>query len=156
MSASVPVFASGGSLRADDLNAIASAARGGSPSVGGGIAEVWCRVLAVLIDPGDAGDNGAYSPASVRYDIRPFGGASLTGITGDFTDRAPELGRPVRDDELLIYPAAVGDLCKVILVPPPPAGGSGVDGPAFAARLWILTETIAAGACDDVADGGGL
>jgi len=169
----VPQLRPGGAVTASTLNRIAAAAaRGGDRTAvpARPAARVPCVVRAVIIadgaevfppPSGQAGGSDAHLPSDIGYDVDPIGGALAWGFAppdGEsmplFRGLTPEMGRPVRDDEAPIHPAAEGDLCEVWLLP---ADGDPVDqgASAFArVALSIMTEAPAYG-CDDGADGGG-
>ena len=114
----------------------ATDARAGDPMLLGKIAAVNLS--------GGATPGQPTAAANVTYDVSVYGRSDYPD--GTFAGLTPEMGRPVRGEaaDPDIWPAEVGDLCRVWIV------NDGPDDPA--PRLEIVTEQIAFEACDS---GGG-
>lgn len=100
------------------------------------------RVIALSGAPGRAIDavitaapeEAPTAPAECVYDAQAVGraGLRLTGVT-------PAYGRPTRNDEWMLWPARVGDRCRIVRERD--AEGRATD------RLEVMTEAIAKRRC---------
>lgn len=98
----------------------------------------WARITAVDVDAGAAGlpgAPGAHFPDDIRYTAVELGRPEA-----EMGPAYPDFGRPVRNNEARVYPAAVGDLCLILKDP-----GGGVIRP----RLMLLpgSEVVARRKC---------
>lgn len=88
-----------------------------------------------------SGGSGPAVASTFTYSVKAFGRPELPEYTG----LTPTAGRPVQsgDSTTEIYPAAVGDRCRLFLEP----DGDGTSTP----KLWIGTETLAFEDCGSAA-----
>lgn len=91
--------------------------------------------------------------SEIRYDVSVIGRPEFGTADGPGQDRAlrgmeAELGRPVKDDEVELWPCRVGDPCWVVRLP----GGPGADG---VARLVLRVDSEASAWAPCAGEGGG-
>lgn len=99
--------------------------------------DFWGRITAVH----GASGTEPVTPSDVRYS------AATDDGTFAIQQAEPRLGRPVRNDEVSVWPARVGDACKIVRLR---KADGGVD-----VHLWVMTEVVANGPCPPPGGGGG-